>query len=104
MASTISGTAGMSGLLLTSTLMSFCGKTSMSVGQLRERLAGLEHGGQQLQGREDAVAGGVVVEEDHVARLLAAEHGAQALHVLEHVAVADLGGVVLEAVPLAGDA
>ena len=63
-------------------------------GHLGERPAVLEHGGHQLQRREDAVAGGVVVEEDDVAGVLAAQDGAHGPHVLEHVAVAHLGGVV----------
>ena len=40
---------------------------------------------------EDAVAGGGVVGEDHVARLLAAEREVALLERVEHVAVADRG-------------
>ena len=45
----------------------------------------------ELQRGDEAVAGRVVLEEDDVARLLAAEHRARRLQLLEHVAVADLG-------------
>ncbi len=51
---------------------------------------GLAHDGEQRQGREDPVPGGRVVGEQQVTRLLAAQVGAQALHLLVHVAVADL--------------
>ena len=94
----------MSGLLLTSTLISFCGKTSICAASSDSGLPDLTMAASSCDGRQDAVAGRVVVEEDDVAGVLAAQHAAQALHVLEHVAVADLGGVVLEAVLLAGHA
>ena len=45
---------------------------------------------EERQRREDAVAGRRVVGEQQVAGLLAAEVGAQPLHLLVHVAVADL--------------
>ena len=40
---------------------------------------------------DDAVAGGVAVQREQMARTLAAEHPAALLQFLEHVAVADLG-------------
>ena len=47
--------------------------------------------GAEQQRRREPVAGDVVAEVDHVARLLAAEHAALAPERLEHVAVADVG-------------
>jgi hypothetical protein len=61
------------------------------LGQLREVLSRTAHGGQHLQGTDDAVAGGVPVEAQQVAGTLAAETPASFLEHLQHVAVADLG-------------
>ena len=47
--------------------------------------------GAEQQRRREPVAGDVVAQADHVARLLAAEHAALAPERLEHVAVADVG-------------
>ena len=53
-------------------------------GVAAQRAAQLERGG-------EPVAGDVVAEQDHVTRLLSAEHAALAVQRLEHVAVADIG-------------
>ena len=47
------------------------------------------HHPQDLEGGDDPVARGRVLEDDHVAALLAAEPGARDLHALEDVLVAD---------------
>ena len=49
------------------------------------------HDGQDLKSRLDAIPGGVVVEEDEVARLLTAEVVAVLEHLLDHVAVTHCG-------------
>ena len=59
-------------------------------GELGQRLPAPPPG-DQVQPGEHAVAGGRVVEQDHVAGLLAAEAVAAGLHRLEHVPVADRG-------------
>ena len=55
----------------------------------RERRAAAAHDPEDLEGRDDPVAGGRVLEDDDVAALLAAEAGARDLHPLEDVLVAD---------------
>ena len=55
--------------------------------------AGAENDGQNLQGGDQAVAGRRVVAEDDVPRLLAADVEAVAAHVVDDVAVADLGAL-----------
>ena len=57
----------------------------------------MAHGGEQLQRGDDAVAGGLVVEEDEVAGCFTADHGTFLLHHLEHVAVADFAGARFDA-------
>ena len=57
-------------------------------GKVGEGAAGaLEHG-QQLQSRHQAVTGGVVLQEDDMAGLFAADDGAVREHALQNVAVA----------------
>ena len=90
-------------LSATGTLTSTCGKRRMTA---RSSLAGLPvslHRGRKLQRGHETVAGGVVLEEDDVARLLAAEHRAGRLQLLEHVAVADLRLDDVDAVLAHGD-
>ncbi len=58
--------------------------------RLGNRCARTSTGRQELQCRYQTVARGVVLEEDHVAALLAAKHVAILAHGLEHVAVAHL--------------
>ena len=58
-------------------------------GELGERPAGPGHHPEHLERGDDPVAGGRVLEDDHVAALLAAEAGARDLHALEDVLVAD---------------
>jgi hypothetical protein len=58
-------------------------------GQLTQRPAARRDPGRQQQAGERAVAGGRVVQRDHVAGLLAAQREALLLHLLQHVAVAD---------------
>lgn len=56
-------------------------------GKISEGTTGaLEHG-QQLQSRHQAVTGGVVLQEDDVAGLFAADDGAIREHALQNVAV-----------------
>ena len=59
--------------------------------------------GQQLQRGYQAVSRRVVLEEDDVPRLLAADAGAQGAHLLEDVAVAHLGGDDVDALALHGE-
>ena len=58
--------------------------------QLGEHALLAAHDGEHLERGDQAVARGVVVEEEDVARLLAAQVVAAAAHGLDHVAVADL--------------
>src|SRR5512144_623000 len=53
--------------------------------------AGAENDGQNLQSGDQAIARRRVVAEDDVPRLLAADVEAVAAHVIDDVAVADLG-------------
>ena len=72
-------------------------------GKVGERAAGaLEHG-QKLQGRHQAVAGGVVLQEDDMAGLLAADDGTVLEHTLKNIAVAHGGLNHLKALLLHGD-
>ena len=66
-------------------------------GQLGERGLAPHDGLHELDGGEDAVAGGGELAEDDVARLLAADAAARLAHVLPHVAVTHLGLRVLDA-------
>src|SRR5437867_922005 len=66
------------------------GKLAQAGRQRSQRLARLGSHAEQRERREDPVPRGGVVEEQHVAGLLAAEIGAEALHFLEDVAVPDL--------------
>src|SRR5207302_2579597 len=59
-------------------------------GERGERLPRLSGHAQEYQRRQDAVAAGRPVEEQEMARLLAAQVGAELLHLLVHVAVPDL--------------
>ena len=69
-------------------------------GKVGEGAAGaLEHG-QQLQGRHQPVTGGVVLQEDDVAGLLATDDGAIREHALKNIAVAHGGLDHLEALLL----
>ena len=69
--------------------------------QLGERPALALHHREHVERRGDAVAGRHVVEEDEVARLLAAEVVAAAAHLLDDVAVADRGADHLRPSPAA---
>ena len=51
--------------------------------------AGLDDGGQHLQGGNQPIAGRGVVAENDVPGLLAAEIAADSAHLLDHIAVAD---------------
>src|SRR3546814_7057302 len=55
------------------------------------RSAGLDDLAEDLQARDEAVAGGGVIRQDDVPRLLAADIVAVAAHRLQHMAVADPG-------------
>ena len=66
-----------------------CGSSGIRRREVGERPAGPGHHPQDLEGRDDPVAGGRVLEHDDVAALLAAEAGARDLHPLEDVLVAD---------------
>ena len=57
--------------------------------ELRQRLPGPVHAIGQEQAGEDPVAGGGEIAEDHMTRLLAAQHEIAGLHRGEHVAVTD---------------
>ena len=59
--------------------------------QLARRRLGLDQRGEHLEPRDQPVAGGRMVGEDDVPRLLAADVAAALAHLLEHVAVADRG-------------
>ncbi len=59
--------------------------------QLRQRLAAAHTHLQHLQGGHDAVARGLLVQNQQMARALAAERPALALQLFEHVAVAHWG-------------
>jgi hypothetical protein len=65
--------------------------------QLAHALAALGQQLQQLAGGQLAVAGGGVVQQDHMAALLAADGIAVLPHVLEHVAVAHGGALGADA-------
>ena len=56
---------------------------------LARRRLGFDQGGEHLEPCDQPVAGGRMVGEDDVARLLAADIAAALAHLLEHVAVAD---------------
>ena len=72
-------------------------------GKIGEGTTGaLEHG-QQLQSRHQTVTGGVVLQEDDVAGLLAADDGAIREHTLQNVAIAHGGLNHLEALLLHSD-
>ncbi len=80
---------------------------AQALGQGREHPAELAHRSiltdqqrQDLQRCQHAVAGGGEVAHDQMAGLLAAQIVAALAHLLDHVAIADLGAVQLE--PLAG--
>ena len=73
------------------TFFNTCGKLSMMLRQLGERLLALFHDGQQLQAGKDAVAGGDMVKKDQMAGLFAAEGIAFFAHAFNHVAIADGG-------------
>src|SRR6267378_8308397 len=66
----------------------------------RNRLADLLDHRQDLQGRDEAVAGRGVVRQDDMARRLAAEIDALLAHLLEHIAVADLDTMHLDPEPV----
>ncbi len=67
-------------------------------GQLAHRPAALDHDGQDLKRRHQAVAGGGMVVQDQVARLFAAQVEPARSHPLHDVTVADLGPLQHEAV------
>ena len=67
------------------------------VEQLARRLARADQACQHAQRGDRTVAGGRVIEQDHVSRLLAADVEAPCAHLLEHVAIADLGPLEREA-------
>ena len=60
------------------------------------RPSGLDDRGQNLQRRDQAVAGRRIIGEDDVARLLAAEIAAESAHLFDDIAVADRGAVQLD--------
>src|SRR5690606_8794930 len=60
---------------------------------LAGRLTSALDAGKHLQRRDEAIAGGGEVGEDNVARLLTANVEAVGAHVLDHIAVTDLGAV-----------
>ena len=68
------------------------------VADLARRRAGLDDRRQHLQRGDQAVAGGGIIAEDDVARLLAAEIAADAAHLLDDIAVADRGARQRDAV------
>ena len=72
-------------------------------GKIGEGTTGaLEHG-QQLQGRHQAVTGGVVLQEDDVPGLFAADDGAVREHALKNITVAHSGLNHFEALLLHSD-
>ncbi len=56
-----------------------------------DRLAAATNGSEELARRHQAIARGIVLEQNHMARLLAANGIAAFAHRLEHIAVAHLG-------------
>ena len=58
---------------------------------LFDRLAAATNGSEELARRHQAIARGIVLEQNHMARLLAANGIAAFAHRLEHIAVAHLG-------------
>ena len=60
-----------------------------AVANLGYRPALVLHHREHLQGRDQSVAGGGVIRQDHVSRGLAADVEAVLAHIFEHVAVAD---------------
>ncbi len=58
---------------------------------LRGRLAGTNDDGKHLQCRDQSVAGGRVIAQDDVPRLFAADVVAAFAHLLDHIAIANLG-------------
>ena len=75
----------------TATLRRTCGHPGEHRGQLGERPPAPGHRVEEHDPGEGAVAGGGVIGEDHVPRLLAAEAEVALLQHVEHVAVADRG-------------
>jgi hypothetical protein len=65
--------------------------------QLGQGAAAAHTGLQHLQRADQAVAGGVLVQHQQVARALAAQHPAALRQLFEHIAVADLGAHELDA-------
>src|SRR3546814_17542310 len=68
-----------------------------AVEHLAGRCAGLDDLAEDLQARDEAVAGGGVIRQDDVPRLLAADIVAVAAHRLQHMAVADPGAPQVQA-------
>src|SRR3546814_7501512 len=68
--------------------------------QFARRLRGRDELGEHLQRRERAVAGGRMVRQDHMPRLLAADVEAALAHPFEDIAVADLGALEPQPLPL----
>ena len=66
-------------------------------GQHAQRLAGLLHGAHQLDRRQLPVPGGHIFPENDVSRLLPADVVAVFPHILQHIAVAHLGGLGMDA-------
>ena len=44
-----------------------------------------------LERRQDPVAGGMLVQENHVARIFSADNGPVGIHLFQHVAITDRG-------------
>ena len=61
----------------------------------------MAHDRQQLEGGDQAVAGGVVLQENHVAGLFAAQDVALGPHFFQDVAVTDFGFRDGDALPFA---
>lgn len=59
--------------------------------QFGEFASGLFHSREELESRDDTVAGRMLVEEDHVTGLFAAEGSALLLHQLKNETIADTG-------------
>ena len=87
---TTSGSDSSAGFDRTRTLTIFCGKIFKSATRLSSG-PGNRDQRRHLYRREHAVAGGGIVEKKNVARLFAAQIGADAQHLFEHVAVAHGG-------------
>ena len=66
--------------------------------QFARGLAALDQRGEHLQAGDEPVAGGRIVAEDDVPRLLAADIAAARAHRLQDVAVADLGSLEGDAI------